>query len=299
MSTLDTLIANTLPIVPKPLVRIIARNYVAGETVNDQTRVIQELNRDGFMVATSILGEFVTRKKESEEAVRDYMNFLDKVQELDLDSNIHVKLTHLGLKLDKAFCYQNMRVVLTHARVRGNFVRIDMEDSSCINDTLEIYLELLEEFDNTGVVIQARLRRSLEDVRKLGKIKANVRICKGIYIEPREIAYVDPEIIKKNYVMLLDELLSAGCYVGIATHDAQLVWSASRIIERLDLDPSKYEFQMLHGVDPQLRRIIQSAGHRLRVAVPYGPNWYPYSIRRLRKNPAIARYVLKAMFKGQ
>ncbi len=298
MSAFDTLIATSLPLVPKPLVRVIARNYVAGETVDDQVRVTQELNRDGFMVATSILGEFVTQREESEEAVRDYKTFLDRVQEQGLDSNIHVKLTHLGLKLDKEFCYQNMREILTHARELGNFVRMDMEDSPCIDDTLETYYRLREEFDNTGVVVQARMRRSLEDVRRLGEVKANVRICKGIYIEPREIAYVDPEIIRENYVMLLDELLSAGCYVGIATHDERLVWAAYRIIERLDLEPSEYEFQMLHGVDPQLRRIIRSRGHRLRVAVPYGPSWYPYSIRRLRKNPAIAGYVLKAMLKG-
>ena len=296
MSALDKLIATSLPVVPKPLVRVFARPYIAGERLEDQIRETEKLNRDGFMVTTGILGEFVTRREESEEAVRDYKQVLDQIEERKLDSNIHVKLTHFGLKLDKEFCYQNMLQILTHAREGKNFVRMDMEDSSCIDDTLDTYFRLREEFDNTGVVIQSRMRRSLADVRKLQEVEANVRLCKGIYIEPREIAFVDPQIIRDNYVMLLDELLSAGCYVGIATHDEQLVWAAYRIIERLGLQPSQYEFQMLHGVDLQLRRIIRDAGHRLRVSVSFGPNWYPYSLRRLRKNPAIAGYILKATF---
>ena len=299
MSFLDTVVAASLPLVPKPIVRIVASPYIAGETLTDQIRVIEALNRDGFMVASGILGEFVTRREESQAAVRDYIDVLDAVQEKKLDSNVHIKPTHLGLQLDKEFCYHNVSAILTRARDHGNFVRLDMEDSPCIDDTLDLYFRLREHFDNVGCVIQARIRRSLSDVRRLARAKANVRLCKGVYIEPREIAYLDRKIIQDNYAMLLDELLSAGCYVGIATHDEQLVWEAYRIIDRLALKPERYEFQMLHGVEPQLRRIVRDAGHRLRVAVPFGPSWYPYSIRRLRKNPAIAGYVLKAMFRNQ
>lgn len=297
MSLFDKAVAATLPIVPKPLVRAFARPYIAGETLEDQIRVIESLNREGFMVASGILGELVNRREESEKAVADYKEVLDEISTRGLDSNVHVKPTHLGLKLDTEFCYQNIRAIVHHARTQGNFVRMDMEDSSTIDDTLEIYFRLREDFDNVGCVIQARMRRSLDDVRRLANAGANVRLCKGVYLEPRKIAYTDREIIRENYVMLLDELLSAGCYVGIATHDELLVWEAYRIIDRLRLEPHQYEFQMLHGVEHELRRIVRAAGHRLRVAVPFGPSWYPYSIRRLQKNPAIAGYVLKSIFR--
>lgn len=298
MSLFDRTIAATLPLVPKPIVRRVAAPYLAGETLSDLVRVAAGLNAEGFMVATSILGEFVTRREESEAAVREYEAALAIIHEKKLDSYIHIKLTHLGLKLDREFCYQNARRLLAAAKERSLFVRIDMEDSSCTDDTLDLFERLRAEFDNVGAVIQARLRRSLQDVRRLKRIRANLRLCKGIYIEPRSIAYTDPEIINRNYVVLLGELLEAGSYVGIATHDEKLVWEAFRLIDRLGLEPSRYEFQMLLGVDAPLRRIIKGSGHRLRVAVPFGRNWYPYSLRRLRKNPAIAGYVLKALFKG-
>lgn len=295
MSLFDKLVAASLPIVPKPFVRIIADRYVAGETLAQQIKVIEALNAQGFMVATGILGEFVTKREESEEAVRDYKQALDEIAARKLDSNVHIKPTHLGLKLDRDFCRQNVAAILEHARGYDNFVRMDMEDSPCIDDTLALYFDLRESYENVGCVIQARMRRSLDDVRRLSKVAANVRLCKGVYIEPRNLAFTDREVIQKNYTLLLEELLSAGCYVGIATHDEVLVWDAFRIIDKLGLSTHQYEFQMLHGVDPGLRRIVRDAGHRLRVAVPYGPSWYPYSVRRLRKNPAIAGYVLKAL----
>jgi len=299
MSLFDKLIGVTIPLVPKPIVRRIAAPYIAGETLDDQIAAIREINAQGFMVATAILGEFVTQRSESEEAVKQYEEVLASINELGLDSNIHVKPTHLGLQLDKEFCYQNIRRLVEVAGGYGNHVRIDMEDSPTVDDTLDIYLRLQEEFDNIGCVVQACLRRTLSDVRRLCEVKASVRLCKGIYIEPRKIAYLDREVVRKNYVLLLEELLRGGCYVGIAGHDEWVIWESFRIIDQLGLDPSQYEFQMLHGVDPELRRIIGDAGHRLRVAVPFGPMWYPYSVRRLRKNPRIARYVLQALLKGQ
>lgn len=297
MTILDKLISISLPLVPKPIVRLVARPYIAGETLEDQMRVAAALNAEGFMVATGILGEFATKREDSEEAARDYQKCLDEIAARKLDSYIHVKPTHLGLKLDKEFCYQNVRKILEHARGHGNFVRMDMEDSPCIDDTLEQYFRLREDFENVGCVIQARMRRSLADVRRLAAVKANVRLCKGVYLEPREIAYTDPRVIQANYTRLLEELMSSGCYAAIATHDELLIWDACRLIDRLGLKPHQYEFQMLHGVEPLLRRVVREQGHRLRVAVPFGPNWYPYSVRRLRKNPAIAGHVLRAMFR--
>jgi proline dehydrogenase len=296
MGLFDKVVAATLPLVPKFVVRYVASPYIAGETLEDQMRETAALNAQGFMVATGILGEFVTKREDSEEAVRDYRKCLDEIAARNLDSYVHIKPTHLGLKLDREFCYQNVRQILEHAKGHGNFVRLDMEDSPCIDDTLDLYFRLREDFENVGCVIQARMRRSLADVRRLGAAKANVRLCKGVYLEPRDIAYTHPQVIQENYTLLLDELLSAGCYAAIATHDEVLIWNAYRILDRLGLKNDQYEFQMLHGVEPGLRRIVRDAGHRLRVAVPFGPNWYPYSLRRLRKNPAIAGYVLKAFF---
>ena len=297
MNLLNPIIKATLPLVPKPIVRRIAKPYIAGETLPELVSVVQELNHDRFIVATSILGEFVTEVKDAEEAVQQYQEVLTEIKDLKLESNIHIKLSHFGLKLDKEVCYNNLINILKTAADCGNFVRIDMEDSTCTDDTLAIYKRVREKFENVGVVIQACMKRSNEDIDSLKAMKANVRICKGIYIEPPEIAYNDREIVRQNYSTLLKDLLGAGCYVGIATHDKWLVDDAFQTIEELALDHTQYEFQMLYGVDPQLRQMIRDAGHRMRVAVPFGPSWYPYSIRRLRKNPTVARYVLQALFK--
>ena len=297
MNLLNPIIKATLPLVPKPIVRRIAKPYIAGEILPELVSVVQELNHDRFIVATSILGEFVTEVKDAEEAVQQYQEVLTEIKDLKLESNIHIKLSHFGLKLDKEVCYNNLINILKTAADCGNFVRIDMEDSTCTDDTLAIYKRAREKFENVGVVIQACMKRSNEDIDSLKAMKANVRICKGIYIEPPEIAYNDREIVRQNYSTLLKDLLGAGCYVGIATHDKWLVDDAFQTIEELALDHSQYEFQMLYGVDPQLRQMIRDAGHRMRVAVPFGPSWYPYSIRRLRKNPTVARYVLQALFK--
>ena len=284
--------------VPYPLVRQIAKPYIAGETLEELVGVVEDLNFNGFSVATSILGEFVNEQNQAIEAGVDYIEVLSEIQSRNLDSNIHVKLTHLGLTIDKELCYSNLKSILKKAEETHNFVRIDMEDSSCTDDTLSIFEKAQHEFENVGIVIQACMRRSMADIQKLNALKANVRLCKGIYIEPRNIAYNDYQNVRENYSTLLKELLTAGCYVGIATHDEWLVQNAFQSIDDLGLNPTQYEFQMLYGVTPSLRQSIREEGHRLRVAVPFGPAWYPYSIRRLRKNPAIAGYVLKALFKS-
>jgi proline dehydrogenase len=298
MNIFNPTIKAILPLVPKPLVRQIAKPYIAGETLDELVGVVEDLNLNGFSVATSILGEFVNEQNQAIEAGVDYIEVLTEIQSRNLDSNIHVKLTHLGLTIDKELCYSNLKSILKKAEETHNFVRIDMEDSSCTDDTLSIFEKAQREFENVGIVIQACMRRSMADIQKLNVLKANVRLCKGIYIEPRNIAYNDYQNVRENYSALLKELLTAGCYVGIATHDEWLVKDAFQTIDDLGLNPTQYEFQMLYGVTPSLRQSIREAGHRLRVAVPFGPAWYPYSIRRLRKNPAIAGYVLKALFKS-
>jgi proline dehydrogenase len=298
MSLIDRIVASTLPLIPRPIVRRVAAPYVAGERLEDLLRVSAEFNREGYMVAAAILGEFVARPEEAEAAMEGYRELLDGLKSRGIEAYIHVKPSHLGLLLERELCVRNLRAILDTAARNGQFVRMDMEDSPCTDATFAVYHQLHEHYDNLGIVVQARLRRTRDDARKLAKVRANVRVCKGIYLEPFEIAFTDPEIIRRNFTLLVDELMGAGCYVAVATHDERLVWEAERVIDRLGLAPEQYEFQMLHGVRPALRRVVKDAGHRLRVAVPFGPSWYAYSLRRLRKNPAIAGHVLRAMFRG-
>jgi proline dehydrogenase len=292
MAALDYLISRSLPFVPRGVVRAFSRRYIAGDALEDAVRVVRVLNQDGYLATLDVLGESVDRRALAEGAVSDYMRALDAIRERRIDSNVSVKLTQLGLKIDPDYCLANVRALALAAAERGTFVRIDMEDSTCTSATLDLYRTLRGDgIHNVGVVLQACLRRSLADARALPE-RSNVRICKGIYIEPRAIAYHDRRVINKNYVRILEELLDRGSYVGIATHDEELIWEGMRLVELKRASPDQYEFQMLLGVDEELRGLVRRAGHRLRVYVPYGPHWYAYSLRRLKENPRIAGYVL-------
>jgi proline dehydrogenase len=292
VSAFDYLVSRGLPFVPRPLVRHFSRPYIAGESLDDAIGLLTALNGGGYLATLDVLGESVHRREVAEGAVREYLGALRAIREHRLDSNISVKLTQLGLKLDAEFCLANVRTLVREAAALGNFVRLDMEDSSCTSATLDIYRRLRDEgCDNLGVVLQACLRRSLADARALPG-GASVRLCKGIYVEPRAIAWRDRTIIRRNFSWLLEDMLERGFCVGIATHDEELVWEAMRIIDRRRPPRETYEFQMLLGVDEMLRGIIREAGHRLRVYVPYGAHWYAYSLRRLKENPRLARYVL-------
>lgn len=292
------MVASSLPLIPKPVVRKVASPYIAGERIEDLLRVSAEFNRAGYLVAAAVLGEFVSKPEEADVAVQEYIELLDAMKARGIDAYIHVKPTHLGLLLDQDLCIRNLKTILDTAARNGQFVRMDMEDSPCTDGTFAVYYRLHENYENLGIVIQSRLRRTLEDARGLARVRANVRVCKGIYIEPYSISYTDPEIIRRNFTVLVDDLMKAGCYVAIATHDERLVWDAEQLIDRHGLSRDQYEFQMLLGVLPALRDVVKARGHRLRIAVPFGPSWYAYSIRRLRKNPTIAGYVLRSMFKG-
>ena len=297
MTLLDRAIARTLPLVPKPIVRRVANRYIAGETVDDALRVVTGLNERGISATLDILGEHIHNLDQARQAVAGYAAVLDSISKRKLDSTISIKLTQLGLKVDRETCLELARQVVRHANELKNFVRIDMEDSSCTTQTLEIYRLLRKDFSNVGVVVQAYLRRTVDDVDALQDLRPNYRLCKGVYIEPEEISYHDMRIINRNYAYLLERLLRNGSYVGIATHDELMVWEAFRIIRELQLPKTAYEFQMLLGVNEQLRDIIHAAGHHLRVYIPFGRDWYAYSVRRLKENPRLAGYVFKAMFK--
>jgi len=298
MSLFDRLIVGTMPFVPKPIVRKVSSRYVAGETLDDALSTVAELNRAGACATLDVLGEFITRVEEADAAADEYVEALDAIAAKGLDSNVSVKLTHLGLLLDEDRCYQNVKRVVEKAAEHGNFVRIDMEDSSVTQRTLDLYRRLRADHDNVGFVLQAYMRRSLGDLVSMREWKPNVRICKGIYIEPREIAYQDREIVRRNFALLVEELMTHEGYVGVATHDELVVFEALRTFHRHSISGDRFEFQMLLGVDLELRDILIRAGHKLRVYVPFGRSWYAYSMRRLKENPKIARYVIQNMFGG-
>jgi proline dehydrogenase len=298
MNPLNALLSRTLPFVPRVIVRRVASRYVAGETLGDAVETVRRLNAQGCLATLDVLGEDVVRFSETEETVAEYRRALDVIAEHRLDANISVKLTALGLKLDSARCREQFGRILDGAAAHGNFVRIDMEDSSVTDETLRIYYESRRVTDRVGLVLQAYMRRSRDDARRAAALRASVRVCKGIYVEPPEIAYQEGQEIRDNFAVLVEDLLAAGCPVGIATHDEWLVEKALATITRLNLGRDAYEFQMLLGVAGDLRRRLVAAGHRLRVYVPYGRCWYAYSLRRLKENPAIAGNVLKGLLKG-
>jgi proline dehydrogenase len=295
MSVFDSLVKYGLPLVPKFIVGRVARRYVAGETLEDAVATIRTLNREGAMATVDVLGEEVAEATKADAAVQEYLRLLEVIHEQRLDANISIKLTMLGLKIDERLCAAHVTTIARRAGELDNFVRIDMEDSSCTDATLRIYREILESCGNVGAVLQSYMRRTTADVNDLLPLTPNIRICKGIYREVRPIAWQGFDTVRANFVYNMEKLMAGGAYVGIATHDAHLVWAGMRAVDRLGLEPQHYEFQMLLGVDPELRRIILDGGHRLRVYVPYGRDWYRYSIRRLRENPTVARNVVRAM----
>jgi proline dehydrogenase len=293
LAFLDRTIVRVLPVVPRPVVRKISDRYIAGTDIADACRVVKELNEQGKMATIDVLGEEISGRREALSIVRAYHDVFEAIQREQLDSNVSVKLTALGLNLAYELCRKNIETVVRHAAESGNFVRIDMEDSSCTSDTLQLYRELREiGLDNVGVVLQAYLRRTIRDIRELTPYRPNVRLCKGIYVEPPLIAYQDFEEVQQNFVRSLGELLRVGSYVGIATHDKFLISEGLRLAQEHGLAPDQYEFQMLLGVTPHYGDRLVRDGHRLRVYAPFGQQWYGYSVRRLQENPKIASYIV-------
>jgi proline dehydrogenase len=286
LAILDRTIVRFLPAVPRQLVRRIADRYIAGEELGDAVRTVARLNAHGRSATIDVLGEEVGRPYEAGEIVRAYERVLDVIEEHTLDSNVSIKPTAFGLKLGYRLCRRNVERLVRVAAERGNFVRIDMEDASTTDDTLRLYGELRRAgLDNVGLVLQARLRRTLDDIASLAELRPNVRICKGIYLERWSIAYTDFDEIRANFVRCLEALCESASYLGIATHDEFLIAEGKRIATE------RYEFQMLLGVRESLGDELVRTGERLRIYVPFGRRWYEYSVRRLQENPRIAGYV--------
>ena len=288
MAIYDRAIVRLLPAVPRPVVRRISDRYIAGTELDDAEACVSRLNGSGMAATVDVLGEEIHNEAEARAIASAYRDALAAIERERLDSNVSVKPTALGLKVDRELARSLLEELVADARDRGNFVRIDMEDSSTTDATLDLYRRLRADgVDNVGVVLQARLRRTLGDVPDLH----NVRLCKGIYLEPPAIAYQDADEIRNSFRRSLAALLDQGTYVGVATHDEALIQHAVNEVRRRRLAREEYEFQMLLGVRPERADRLVRDGHRLRTYVPFGTHWYEYSLRRLQENPAIAGYV--------
>jgi len=292
VALLDRAIVRVLPAVPRPVVKKLSRRYIAGSTLVEACRVVSGLNEEGKMATIDVLGEEITSREEATALLAEYEDVFETIEREGLDSNISVKLTGLGLNLDHEFCRDNIAELVREAAKRRNFVRIDMEDSSTTTETLELYRDLRGQgLDNVGVVLQGYMKRTLTDIAELADLRPNVRVCKGIYVEPAEIAYQEFETVRLNFVEAVGALLDAGGYVAVATHDAWVIGEALTLIEERGMAADQYEFQMLLGVRPELGDELVREGHRLRIYVPFGRQWYEYSLRRLQENPKIAGYI--------
>jgi proline dehydrogenase len=292
MGLFDRAVVRLLPAVPRPVVQRLSSPYIAGATLDDARRSVAALNAEGKLATVDVLGEEVTRPEEAETIAEAYRDVLAAIEGDGLDANISVKLTGLGLKLDLDLCRALLAGLVEDASRRSTFVRIDMEDSSCTDDTLALYRDLRTGgHENVGVVLQAYLKRTMHDIAELAPFRPNVRLCKGIYVEPPSIAFQDDETVRRSFVSCLDALLEIGSYVGVATHDEELIRHG---LQRLTgLSPLEYEFQMLLGVRERRAGELAAAGHRLRIYVPFGQRWYEYSLRRLQENPKVAGYVAR------
>jgi proline dehydrogenase len=288
----DRALVRLLPAVPRPVVQRLSARYIAGSELEDATQVVHELNAAGKTATIDVLGEEVHNVDEVRAFTAAYEDVLEEIERERLDSTVSVKPTALGLKIDHDLARAQLEEVVRDAGARGSHVTIDMEDSSTTDATLEVYRELREAgLDGVGIVLQASLRRTVEDVRAVADLQPHTRLCKGIYVEPEDVQFRDYEAVRANYVRALEELLDAGCFVGIATHDEWLIDEGRRIVTERGLGADRYEFQTLLGVRPALGDELVREGHGVRVYVPFGRHWYEYSLRRLQENPKIAGYI--------
>ncbi len=294
----NQLIIKTMPLVPKGIIHQVAKKYIAGDELSDAVRVTKELYEEsGAWTTVDVLGEFVTNKERAIHEMEESKKVLDAIHKNQIHTYLSIKPTSLGLGIDENFAFDNISSVIKKAAELNIFVRIDMENSPYTSKTLELYKKLRAEgLNNLGVVIQAYLFRSEDDIKSLLSYKPSIRLCKGIYRELPEIAFQTKEDVRNNYKKLLRLILDNGLYVGIATHDDPLIDYAREMISQRKLNTEDYEFQMLLGVRDEKRKEILAEGHHLRVYVPFGKDWYGYSTRRLKENPNMAGMIFKAIF---
>ncbi|MEJ2617650.1 MAG: proline dehydrogenase family protein [Ignavibacteriaceae bacterium] len=296
MKLINDAIVSIVKIMPKPVVGIFSKKYIAGEKLEDAVSLVKQLNAKGIYATLDVLGESIKNKEDAAAAKNKCLTVLDTIVENNLMANLSIKPTQMGLSIDEEFTYEQVYQLVQKAKQINNFVRIDMEDSPYTDKTINLFKRLKETFDNVGVVLQAYLKRTYDDAVILNKLGADYRLCKGIYIEPASIAYKNKQRIRENYLETLNVILKSGNYVGIATHDEFLINEAYRMIKELNIPKDKFEFQMLLGVREDLRDKINADGYKIRIYVPFGEDWYAYSVRRLKENPQIAGYVFKNIF---
>ena len=296
MNLINEAIVSAVKIMPKPVVGIFSKKYIAGERLEDAVNLVKQLNLKGIYATLDVLGESVKNKEDAVAAKDKCLLVLDTIVKNNLMANLSIKPTQMGLSIDEEFTYEQVYQLVQKAKQINNFVRIDMEDSAYTDKTFDLFRKLKENFDNVGIVLQAYLKRTFDDAVILNKLDTNYRLCKGIYIEPVSIAYKDKQRIRENFLETLGVILKSGNYVGIATHDEFLINEAYRMVKELNIPGDKFEFQMLLGVREDLRDKINADGYKIRIYVPFGEDWYAYSVRRLKENPQIARYVFKNIF---
>ena len=297
MKLINYLIIQIIPFLPKIFVRLVASPYIAGITDDEMLANVKKLNNKGYDVAIDILGEHVSTKEEATEITKRYANLYDRIALQDLNANLSIKLTHIGQDLGYDLVERNLMILVSAAKKHNNFLRLDMENSPYTSETITLYKKAFENYSNVGIVLQAYMHRSMDDIDKLSNKMFNVRICKGIYVENENIAYRDYQKIRDNYIVLVQHALIKGSYVGIASHDEYLIDELYTWIKDNNISTSQYEFQILHGVpmEKKLQQLMKE-GNKVRVYVPYGDNWYDYSIRRLKENPKMAGYIIKNIF---
>lgn len=300
---INTLISKILPFMPQKLVWLFSKEYIAGQTIEEAIVNAKKLNDKGILTTIDVLGEFISTLGEAEDNKLEYLDVIEKAEAAGVQGNYSLKPTFFGLLIDKEVAYKHIREVVERAASYNNFVRIDMEDSPCTDMSIEIFRRIKEEFpENVGLVFQAYLKRTLSDIEGLkdlnsAEVPLNFRLCKGIYIEPEEIAYKGYDEVNRHFVEDIEYMLKEKMYPAIATHDVPVIEATYKLLEKNNVSKDMYEFQMLYGVTPALRQSILDKGHKMRVYVPFGKQWFGYSTRRLKENPAMAGVIIKALFK--
>ena len=299
---INKLIAKMLPYFPQRIIWIFSKRYISGQNIENALNESRKLNQNGMLVTVDLLGEYIQNLSEADHYKDQYIELIKRFTDEKIAGNFSVKPSMFGLLLDQEACYRNLRDIVELADQCDSFIKIDMEDSECTSVEIEIFRRLNVEFPSrVGLVVQAYLRRTMEDIKSLidlhqSEAPLNFRLCKGIYIEDEKIAYKGHQEIRDHYLEDLRFMVQNGIYACIATHDKYLIDKAYELIEELKIPPYKYEFQMLFGVAPKLRQSIIDRGHPMRVYVPYGKQWFGYSTRRLKENPNMVWHILKAMF---
>ena len=300
---INEMIAGILPYMPKKLVWLFSKEYIAGETIEEAIINAKKLNAEGIMTTIDVLGEFITTLAEAEDNKKEYIEVIEAAEAAGVNGNYSLKPTFFGLLIDKEVAFSHIREVVAKAASYNNFVRIDMEDSPCTDMEIDMYRRIKEEFpQNVGLVVQSYLKRTHQDIENLADINTkespvNLRVCKGIYVESEEIAYKKYAEINAHFLADIELMFEKKMYPAIATHDIPNIEGAYKLIEKYKVPKDAYEFQMLYGVTPALRQSIIDKGHRMRVYVPFGKQWFGYSTRRLKENPKMAGVVIKALFK--